>query len=1438
MDYVIANDIKVSNNSWGGGGFSQALYDVIEASQAIGHIFVAAAGNDTLNNDATPHYPSSYDLPNIISVAATDNDDALASFSNWGLNSVDLGAPGVAVYSTVLGTDYAFLSGTSMASPHVAGVVALIMSRSPEFTPQQVRDRILESVRPVASLEGITMTGGVLNAGSALGDCNGNGIDDALDIAGDTSEDCTGNGIPDECESDCNTNTVADSCDIAFGTSDDCDGMGRPDECEPDCNTNGVADRCDIAEATSGDCNFNGVPDECEPGGAEDCNNNGDLDLCELFLGLATDCNRNDVPDACDVLHGTSEDCNTDLFPDECEIALEILMSGDASQAFVDSIKDLGNHITRVTGDYSSFPLDLSPYDMLMFMPGGVPDSSPWFYEIVDEFVEAGGGLIRIQDPPALLQFRGLASPVLDAVGWNLRANTQVANASSPLVHGLASTSALTGYSASYTLKPEADVVIAWDDGEPMTVAYAHGAGRVVYFNDLWAAYPDLWGGDTAYGLMLMENTLDFVKVPDRDCNLNDIPDDCDIDAGTSEDCSGDGVPDECEPDCNENGTADSCDILDGTSDDIDGNGVPDECSLVFYVDHDAIGLDNGSNWVDAFTDLEDALTSTALIADTDVDTQIWVAEGNYAPSRRTDPEDPRSATFQLIKYVALYGGFHGGEARFDQRDVRNNVTILSGDLAGDDGPNFLNNEENAYHVVTGDEMNASAILDGFTITGGHAYEGDQYDRRMYGAGMSVYDGSPTVANCVFVANRAFDAAGMFLAGSSPIVANCLFVGNRAGRRGGGLYLGGGTPAIINCVFSGNTAGDDPGYCGRGGGMETRGSGSPVLTNCTFSGNEAFAGPCPSHGGGVSNVGNVTATLANCVLWGNHDSGPTDVSAQISHELAAVSEVNYSCILGWTAEDGGIGNINTDPTFADSDGPDDTLGTIDDNLRLAAGSPCIDAGNNTAVPPDVPDLDRDGNTSEPTPLDLDGAPRAFDDPSTTDSGHGTPPIVDMGPYEHGDCNGNGTADADDIAVGTSEDCTGNGVPDECEPDCNGNTVADSCDLDQSTSEDCNGNKVPDECDLADPTIGDCNGNLTPDNCESDTDTDGLIDECDGCPYDVNKTAPGACGCDAPDDDTDGDTVPDCLDICAGFDDLIDSDSDGTPDGCDRCPGFDDSEDADGDQVPDGCDDCPYEPALAEPSEPGYEITCSDAIDNDCDTLTDEADSDCLCQLADAVVPEPVAFEKNRYLSFSSANSGRRTAVRVTLTDLPTPFDALDDQIMWVSEPREISENAGKVNHEPGWPDSMSANLQCTPYCMDWADVGLLHVTDDEIVPGAVYDVQAIDCACDFGNDADYSAPLTITTSKWGDLVGTCAVIPCTPPDGVVNMGTDVTACVDKFRNLEGAVLKSRADIEPNFPDWLVNIADVTYVLDAFRGFAYPAAQTPPASGWPGPDGCP
>ena len=168
VSYAAANGAKVSNNSWGGGGFSSALRDAIANAGASGHVFVAAAGNNGANNDASPFYPASYNVDTIISVAATNNQDGLASFSNYGSSSVDIGAPGVDIGSTYSGSNYVYLSGTSMACPHVAGVVALVYASNPGWSAGEVIDRVLSTARPVASLNGKTVTGGMVNAAAAL----------------------------------------------------------------------------------------------------------------------------------------------------------------------------------------------------------------------------------------------------------------------------------------------------------------------------------------------------------------------------------------------------------------------------------------------------------------------------------------------------------------------------------------------------------------------------------------------------------------------------------------------------------------------------------------------------------------------------------------------------------------------------------------------------------------------------------------------------------------------------------------------------------------------------------------------------------------------------------------------------------------------------------------------------------------------------------------------------------------------------------------------------------------------------------------------------------------------------------------------------------------------------------------------------------------------
>jgi subtilisin family serine protease len=163
--YANQNGAHVVSNSWGGGGYSQALKDAIDASPAV---VVCAAGNSGKNIDSSPFYPASYTSSNLISVAATDSKDARASFSNYGANSVDVAAPGVSIYSTLKGGSYGSMSGTSMSTPHVAGLAGLLKAKNPGLTKTEVKTILLSQCDVLPSLQGKVLTSGRINAGKAL----------------------------------------------------------------------------------------------------------------------------------------------------------------------------------------------------------------------------------------------------------------------------------------------------------------------------------------------------------------------------------------------------------------------------------------------------------------------------------------------------------------------------------------------------------------------------------------------------------------------------------------------------------------------------------------------------------------------------------------------------------------------------------------------------------------------------------------------------------------------------------------------------------------------------------------------------------------------------------------------------------------------------------------------------------------------------------------------------------------------------------------------------------------------------------------------------------------------------------------------------------------------------------------------------------------------
>jgi uncharacterized repeat protein (TIGR01451 family) len=411
----------------------------------------------------------------------------------------------------------------------------------------------------------------------------------------------------------------------------------------------------------------------------------------------------------------------------------------------------------------------------------------------------------------------------------------------------------------------------------------------------------------------------------------------------------------------------------------------PAQAGGTIYVDVGATGANSGESWTDAYTHLQGGLAA-AIPGD-----EIWVAAGVY------------TGTFRLKDSVAVYGGFAGTEIRREQRDWQTHTTVLSGDVDGDDLTDSNGvvtrwadiRGSNADHVVIGSGTGPTAVLDGFTITAGRSVQ--------YGGGMVNSGGSPTLANITFSGNCAFErGGGAYNSGGSPTLTNVTFTGNHAyadgpnGNGGGGMYNSYSDPVLINVTFSGNSSGLNGGgmynfygdpvlinvaFSGNsaysnGGGMYDYYN-SPVLINATFSGNRAGHDVIFGGGGGMY-VNHSTPTLTNCILWGN--TAPT--LAQMYVTVGSSPTVTYSDVQGGYP---GTGNIDANPQFASG-------------LRLRDDSPAIDAGDNGAVPPDVYDLDRDGDTAEPLPYDRAGNPR-FGEHPRPDTGAGSAPLVDMGAYE-------------------------------------------------------------------------------------------------------------------------------------------------------------------------------------------------------------------------------------------------------------------------------------------------------------------------------------------------------------------------------------------------------------------------------------------------------
>ena len=322
----------------------------------------------------------------------------------------------------------------------------------------------------------------------------------------------------------------------------------------------------------------------------------------------------------------------------------------------------------------------------------------------------------------------------------------------------------------------------------------------------------------------------------------------------------------------------------------------------IIYVDANAPGADNGLSWTNAYNYLQDALTA-AVAAD-----EIRVAQGAYKPDQGVGiTADDRYAIFQLVNAVTIKGGYAGfGAPNPDARDVELYDTILTGDLAGNDGANFAYNTENSYQVVTGSGTDATAVLDGFTITAGNANGTGIY---RYGSGVYNDQGSPTLTNCTLKNNWASSTAGggMYNIGSTPTLINCAFTDNWPD----GMDNYDSSPTLTGCTFSGNFKAmhndnsspniNDCSFNDNDRGMYNIIS-SPTLTNCAFINND----------GAMSNWGGSNPTLTNCTFTQNASTGN---GGGIFNENA--NPVLTDCdFIGNSAGTGGaIYDFNSNPTM-------------------------------------------------------------------------------------------------------------------------------------------------------------------------------------------------------------------------------------------------------------------------------------------------------------------------------------------------------------------------------------------------------------------------------------------------------------------------------------------------------------------------------------------
>lgn len=775
------------------------------------------------------------------------------------------------------------------------------------------------------------------------------------------------------------------------------------------------------------------------------------------------------------------------------------------------------------------------------------------------------------------------------------------------------------------------------------------------------------------------------------------------------------------------------------------------------YVDADGTDPPDGKTWCSAFVDLQSALNAATP------GTTVRVAEGRYVPDT-AGLADPRTATFPLLDGVVLEGGYAGcGVSNPDFRNIVGLETILSGDFAADDGPAFANYDENAYHVLTYSDPNAVAtVLDGFTVSGGHADGEGGVGVTNQGGAIHIRDGiekciagGPTIRNCTIRDNWALHHGAVNDHALSTVIENCTIRDNFSGTQGAGLLVHSGNPIISHTIFLNNTTDGSGGGVWNGRDVDPACEGSParpVYVDCHFEGNTAF------QGGGMANEDGAPIVLQSTFV--NNNSVGTDSKGGGMWSIRADPTVVNSIFLENSATKGGGVYVTYGHQLLVNSR---FFGNVASNVGgglYAIGIPtrsttpelvnCVLAGNHALAA---------GAIYSYASLPIITNCTLF---SNTASGvTGGLELVGEGAGSH--------------AVITNSILFDNHL-------LFGDESIETLQLFKNEISTAN---------LADTCLEGWTGSL------------GGVGNFGDDPVFLDRA--GEDGVPGTADDNlrllTGSPCIDAGDVAALPEDVVDLDDDGetsekTPFDLDRRPrvlGIT----VDLGAYEFGCPTAaPLEAVHISNSSGTFEVLRSNRV---LSIQPPETIRRYAIRVTFTDLPEPFdiwngtklwAAEPEPVCNFGAGN-------------LCGPVDPENPEFFF-----------------------RVASLQCAgPVYMDWGRHETVYVYHEGIVPEGAYAVQAIEEGClDLESEDSYSTPLVVATARWGDTVEDLTIEPPGPPNDDVAI-LDILAIILRFAGVPGSVVLPRADLEPSCLDFQINISDALACITAFQGLPYPFEPT-------------